>query len=304
MIIRKHDLLNSKTEFDSDIPNFLDMLILILKDQVRKIKMVSPNSWLDVARASPPDPSAPAGSLSHPPLLPDPPDPILFPPLPASKSPLPLKLSSPHHSLPPKPSTNPSSATSYLPVSPSPQPPPPLNLTTTAHLLASFSSSLLSNCSQNPRSTSTTVIFPTAEAPIVQGTGLLGVGPADTTIPPLLPDPGNPLRNLTGIELQHNKHSLPKVPVNKPTTLAAKAKANTDRTLRRLSPQTFSPTGVPRVVIPDEVYQKGAELHKEFLVCRFSVELQPTSLSRMSLITCGEKDDTWRFTWFQRQNQF
>lgn len=34
MIIRKHDLLNSKTEFDSDIPNFLDMWILILKDQV------------------------------------------------------------------------------------------------------------------------------------------------------------------------------------------------------------------------------------------------------------------------------
>lgn len=42
-----------------------------------------------------------------------------------------------------------------------------------------------------------------------------------------------------------------------------------DRSLRRLSPQSFSSNGVPRVVIPDEVYQKGADLHKEFLVCRF-----------------------------------
>ena len=55
----------------------------------------------------------------------------------------------------------------------------------------------------------------------------------------------------------------------RPATWASKAKANTDRTLCRLSPQSFSPNGIPRVIIPNEIYEKGAELHKDFIVCTF-----------------------------------
>ncbi|WZZ30500.1 hypothetical protein YC2023_013901 [Brassica napus] len=47
------------------------------------------NPWLTFSLASPLDPTAPAGNLSRPPLLPDPPDPANFPPLPSSRSPPP-----------------------------------------------------------------------------------------------------------------------------------------------------------------------------------------------------------------------
>ncbi|CAN8243840.1 unnamed protein product [Cochlearia groenlandica] len=41
-------------------------------------------------------------------------------------------------------------------------------------------------------------------------------------------------------------------------------KAATDRSLKRLAPITYSSEGIPRVVIPDSVFQRGAELHKDF----------------------------------------
>ncbi|KAG5396308.1 hypothetical protein IGI04_018122 [Brassica rapa subsp. trilocularis] len=54
-----------------------------------------------------------------------------------------------------------------------------------------------------------------------------------------------------------------------PKTWAQKAKASTDRSLQRLAPTTTLANGTPRVAVPDEVFQRGADLHKEFLVGTF-----------------------------------
>lgn len=50
-----------------------------------------------------------------------------------------------------------------------------------------------------------------------------------------------------------------------------------DKSLKRLAPITFSETGRPRVLIPDEVFQHGAELHKDFIVCYFNGRAPPYS---------------------------
>ncbi|KAG2291193.1 hypothetical protein Bca52824_037862 [Brassica carinata] len=43
-----------------------------------------------------------------------------------------------------------------------------------------------------------------------------------------------------------------------------------DKSLTRLAPVTISDTGHPRVLIPDSAFQKGAELHKDFIICYFN----------------------------------
>ncbi|KAF3606689.1 hypothetical protein DY000_02050075 [Brassica cretica] len=43
-----------------------------------------------------------------------------------------------------------------------------------------------------------------------------------------------------------------------------------DKTLRRLAPVTVSESGRPCVLIPDRVFHKGAEMHKDFIVCYFN----------------------------------
>lgn len=43
-------------------------------------------------------------------------------------------------------------------------------------------------------------------------------------------------------------------------------KSTTYRSLKRLAPIKLSPKGVPRVLIPDEVFHKGAELYKDFII--------------------------------------
>ncbi|CAN6986306.1 unnamed protein product [Brassica oleracea var. botrytis] len=116
------------------------------------------NPWLTFSLASPLDPTAPAGNLSRPPLLPDPPDPANFPPLPSSRS------------SPPKPFVRPSSTVSVptagtVPPSSSTQntipdlethttcpAPTPLPISFTTQLLAAYSSSIFPLPDQNPRS--------------------------------------------------------------------------------------------------------------------------------------------------------
>ncbi|CAN7140634.1 unnamed protein product [Brassica rapa subsp. narinosa] len=53
-------------------------------------------------------------------------------------------------------------------------------------------------------------------------------------------------------------------------TYAGKAKIGTDRSLRRLAPVAFSPVGIPQVRIPDEVFNRGAEAHKDFVLGVFT----------------------------------
>lgn len=60
-------------------------------------------------------------------------------------------------------------------------------------------------------------------------------------------------------------------PVPAPQTWSDKAKFLGDKTLKRMSvtSTTISPEGIPRVTIPDDFFQQGALLHKDFIVGRF-----------------------------------
>lgn len=65
----------------------------------------------------------------------------------------------------------------------------------------------------------------------------------------------------------------PILPLPQPsvTTLAEKLRAKGDTSLKRLAPISLSETGRPHVLIPDSVFfQKGAELHKDFIICYFN----------------------------------
>ncbi|CAN7006817.1 unnamed protein product [Brassica oleracea var. botrytis] len=53
-------------------------------------------------------------------------------------------------------------------------------------------------------------------------------------------------------------------------SIAEKLRKFEDKTLRRLASVTISDTGRPRVLTPDSVFQKGAELHKDFIICYFN----------------------------------
>ena len=73
---------------------------------------------------------------------------------------------------------------------------------------------------------------------------------AQTCQNPILPTPSNPSPNAP--------------------TLAEKLRVRGDKSLSRLAPATLSESGRPRVLIPDSVFHKGAELHKDFVICYFN----------------------------------
>ena len=68
-------------------------------------------------------------------------------------------------------------------------------------------------------------------------------------------------------------------PRNQPTAssfpLLEKIRKQEDKSLKRLAPVTLSEKGVPRVLIPDSVFQIGAEIHKDFIICYFNGKTPP-----------------------------
>ncbi|KAJ4885360.1 DUF4283 domain-containing protein [Raphanus sativus] len=65
-------------------------------------------------------------------------------------------------------------------------------------------------------------------------------------------------------------------PVFNPSpTLAEQIREREDKTLSRLAHVSISATGRPRVLIPDSVFQKGAEMHKDFIICYFNGKPPP-----------------------------
>ncbi|XP_013645955.2 uncharacterized protein LOC125594385 [Brassica napus] len=63
--------------------------------------------------------------------------------------------------------------------------------------------------------------------------------------------------------------------LNPTQTLIEKLRASADKPLKRLAPVAVSPTGRPRVVIPDAVFKKGADIHKDFIICYFNGKSPP-----------------------------
>ncbi|CAF1703919.1 unnamed protein product [Brassica oleracea] len=127
------------------------------------------------------------------------------------------------------------------------------------------SSPILSNKASNFSSTPTLIASP----------------PATIEIPPK-PSPSAPLPT-NHVFLNLNPSSSGSVPKNLNTDAPQKAAPplverlhkSEDKTLRRLAPVTISDTGRPRVLIPDSVFQKGAELHKDFIICYFNGRSPP-----------------------------
>ncbi|KAJ4881495.1 DUF4283 domain-containing protein [Raphanus sativus] len=62
---------------------------------------------------------------------------------------------------------------------------------------------------------------------------------------------------------------------SKPRTLVENLRAAADMSLRRLAPATIAPNGRPRIVIPDTVFKKGAEIHQDFIICYFNGKSPP-----------------------------
>ncbi|XP_048624100.1 uncharacterized protein LOC106453611 [Brassica napus] len=90
-------------------------------------------------------------------------------------------------------------------------------------------------------------------------------GSSNQPQPPLVPPPITPPN--TTPPLTTDKQSTQHQP---PPPLVERLRRSQNKTLSRLAPVTISDTGRPRVSIPDSVFQKGAELHKDFIICYFN----------------------------------
>ncbi|CAG7875285.1 unnamed protein product [Brassica rapa] len=87
---------------------------------------------------------------------------------------------------------------------------------------------------------------------------------SNTIIPPnpsIFPSPSNPPVS--------NPSPSAAAPLS-PPTLADQLRVKGDKSLKRLAPLQLANNGRPRVIIPDSVFHKGAEMHKDFIVCYFN----------------------------------
>ncbi|KAJ4902404.1 CCHC-type domain-containing protein [Raphanus sativus] len=238
------------------------------------------NPWLTVTLFSPLNPSIPVGNLSHSPPIPDPPDPpdpLQFPPLPSplsggQKPPKKLRFyrSSPNPTVPSPPI--PSLLTTSVAAVPVSSSGAATSAPSTADLLVSFISLSPSTVPKLRSRLVTVNVSPPIKTPpdsqLCSSYPSHWIGYPPSSVKPCLITP----------------YPLPNCPSSPTTVLppkpsyASKTKATIDRSLRRLSPKSLSLEGIPRVIIPDEVYQKGAELHKDFLVCRFFGRIPAYSL--------------------------
>lgn len=89
-----------------------------------------------------------------------------------------------------------------------------------------------------------------------------------TPSPPALPANPIPLPSTTQALPSPSQPPLP--PKTIEPSLVESLRLRGDKSLQRLAPVTISETGRPRVLIPDSVFEKGAELHRDFIICYFN----------------------------------
>ncbi|CAF2205590.1 unnamed protein product [Brassica napus] len=112
------------------------------------------------------------------------------------------------------------------------------------------------SCSSN-----SPALFPSPKPNIVLPPNPTCVPPEPVPPEPVLPpQPSHPLPPPSFAETASN--TFP--------NLAERLRKSVDKTLLRLAPVTVSDSGRPCVLIPDRVFQKGAEMHKDFIVCYFN----------------------------------
>lgn len=115
----------------------------------------------------------------------------------------------------------------------------------------------------------------TLPPPIVTSTETLllsqAIGPSPSQNPPPL------------VSISH-AHEPPPSP-----SLVERLRASEDKSLKRLAPVSFSENGRPRIIIPDEVFHKGAEIHKTLSYVTSMASLHLSARFKVSLTTCGVK---------------
>ncbi|KAJ4906106.1 proline-rich protein 36-like [Raphanus sativus] len=247
-------------------------------------------SWSRLASAWAPAPVTTGDEPPLPLLPPDPPDPALSPHLsPAQYPPLssPLPVSNSRNSTVPsgrKSRRNPltDSATSDTEME---QASPPSVEPVVAFLETRSGTTVAATVTEN-----FTTILPSENSPLltnrasslsnhplppVQTSNPLSHPKPVSGQPPLLPNP------------DHNT-SAPTPSSNIPPPVTTKTSSKEpplverirrfeNKSLERLAPKTISASGRPTVEIPDEVFQQGAELHKDFIVCYFNGRSPPYS---------------------------
>ncbi|KAG5415529.1 hypothetical protein IGI04_003096 [Brassica rapa subsp. trilocularis] len=67
--------------------------------------------------------------------------------------------------------------------------------------------------------------------------------------------------------------SAPAVPAA--PSLVERLRSAEDKSLERLAPVTLSAIGRPRILIPDSVFEEGAQLHKDFIICYYNGRALP-----------------------------
>ncbi|XP_056854546.1 uncharacterized protein LOC108837510 [Raphanus sativus] len=199
----------------------------------------------------------------HPPDPPDPDDP--FPPL-GSSSPKPNRFSL-------------QTARSNRPVAKLPVP----KTVAVSALGASASKPTVSSSSVNLRSGNTVplnhenfkILPPKSSSPI-QTNKASGAFP-NTSAPSLFPstapslNPNPKTVPVTTIPPSPSpSQSDPPPPASSTPPLVQRIRQKEDKSLKRLAPVSLSDKGIPRVLIPDSVFQKGAEIHKDFIICYFN----------------------------------
>lgn len=111
-------------------------------------------------------------------------------------------------------------------------------------------------------------IPPSTTSPLQTNRATTGLLPPPSLPPPLPPLLSHP-STVPPLTAQTSDTPAPQ------PTLVEKLRTREDKTLKRIAPASVSPTGRPRILIPDTVFQKGAELHKDFLICYFNGKSPP-----------------------------
>lgn len=79
-------------------------------------------------------------------------------------------------------------------------------------------------------------------------------------------------------------------------TWANTVKTVTDRNLKKLAEPSFSPEGIPQVLVPDEVFRRGAEIHKDFIIGIFMGKTPSYGHIQNVLSHVWEEDIEWKST--------
>lgn len=79
---------------------------------------------------------------------------------------------------------------------------------------------------------------------------------------------------LQTVPVEETIPTIPEPQRSKPS-LVERIRLSENKILKRLAPVTIAPSDRSRVTIPDSVFKKGADLHKDFIICYFNGKAPP-----------------------------